>query len=61
MISNSKIFTDSIFGISSGQTGLDLSDNDTNTVEKVYEESSIVKMNITQPTVPSNQGIAKDK
>ncbi len=61
MISNSQIFTDSVFGVSSGQSAVDISANDTATIERMYQEYPLVKMNATQPTVPSNQGIAKDK
>ena len=61
MISNSQIFTDNVFGVSSGKSAVDLSVNDTTTIEQAYQENPLVKMNVTQPTVPSNQGIAKDK
>jgi hypothetical protein len=60
MESNSQIFTTTVFGNSSGLTQEQLNQKNTETVEMVYQERIISKMNNRQPIVPSNQHIAKD-
>ena len=61
MASTSTVFTNAIFGISSGDTAANLAAKSTSTIEEVYGQYPLIKMNVTQPTIPSNQGIAKDK
>lgn len=60
MISNSQIFTSSVFGNGSGMTSAEQSERNTNTIEKVYQEYIISKFNNKVPLVPSNQVKAKD-
>jgi hypothetical protein len=61
MISNSKIFTTSVFGNSSSLTSEELAAKNTKTVQEYYGQYQLLKMNSVLPNVPSNQGIAKDK
>jgi len=61
MITNSSIFTDTIFGTSSGKTAAELTGKNSDTQEKYLNQTPESKMNYKIPTVPSNQGIAKDK
>jgi len=61
MIANSQIFTTTVFGNSSSQTVADLQDKNTSTIEAVYKQQGMTKMHHKQPTVPTNQRIAKDK
>jgi hypothetical protein len=61
MISNSKIFTTSVFGTSSSLTSEELAMKNTETVQEYYGQYQLLKMNSALPNVPSNQGIAKDK
>lgn len=61
MITNSAIFTDSIFGTSSGNTASSIADKNVTTQEAYLNQFNENKMNYRIPTVPSNQGIAKDK
>lgn len=60
MESNSQIFTTTVFGNSSGLTQEELNQKNTETIELVYQERIISKMNNRQPIVPSNQKLAKD-
>ena len=60
MTSNSQIFTNTVFGKSSGLTQEELNQKNTETIELVYQERIISKMSNRQPTVPSNQQLAKD-
>jgi hypothetical protein len=61
MITNSKIFTDTVFGVSSGLSGADQAEKNTSTIEESYTEFPLIKMNAYKTTVPSNQRKAKDK
>jgi hypothetical protein len=60
-ISNSKIFTTTVFGNSSGLSSQDQSNKNTETVEKLYSEYPITKMNTRGVVVPSNQRRVKGK
>jgi len=60
MISNSKIFTTSVFGNSSGVTAEELNRKSTETKELVYQEQVVAKMNNKKPIVPTNQRLVKD-
>jgi len=61
MLTNSAIFTDTIFGISSGKTVAEIIEKNTSTQEEYLSQTNENKMNYKIPTIPSNQGIAKDK
>jgi hypothetical protein len=61
MDSNSKIFTETIFGVSSGSTAEVLASNDRNTQEKYLNSGALSSMSTRVPRVPSNQKIARDK
>lgn len=60
MISNSAIFTSTVFGTSSGLTVEELNQKNITTQELVYKEQVVSKMNNKKPIVPSNQRLAKD-
>jgi hypothetical protein len=57
--SNSKIFTDTVFGVGTDQTSTDLVAKDTNTQETYLSSSSYSNMSTRLPRVPSNQRVAK--
>jgi hypothetical protein len=57
--SNSKIFTDTVFGVGTDQTSTDLVDKDTSTQETYLSSSSYSNMSTQLPRVPSNQRVAK--
>jgi hypothetical protein len=61
MESNSKIFSSSVFGNSSGVTAAELSENNRKTQEKYLGSSTASSLSTRLPRVPSNQRIAKDK
>ena len=61
MESNSKIFTTTVFGNSSGQTAQELAAKDRATQEKYLSTSTTSSMNTRVPRVPSNQRIARNK
>ena len=61
MDSNSKIFTETIFGVSSGSTAEALANYDRNTQEKYLNSGALSSMSTRVPRVPSNQKIARDK
>jgi hypothetical protein len=61
MIANSQIFTTTVFGNSSSQTVSEIENKNTSTIELVYQQQGMTKMNHKQPSVPTNQRIAKDK
>lgn len=58
--SNSKIFTNSIFGTGTNQTVDELINKDRSTQESYLGSSGISHMGTKLPTLPSNQHIAKD-
>jgi hypothetical protein len=60
MDSNSKIFTNTVFGTGSGVTREQLNQKNTETIELVYQERIVSKMNNQRVIVPSNQRIVKD-
>ena len=60
MQSNSQIFTTTVFGTGSGLTQEQLNQRNTTTIEEIYKERIVSKMNNLQPTMPSNHQIAKD-
>jgi hypothetical protein len=57
--SNSKIFTDTVFGVSSDQLAADLTEKDRTTQESYLSSSSYSNMGTELPRVPSNQRVAK--
>jgi hypothetical protein len=59
--SNSKIFTNRIFGNGTNQTSTVLSSITLLAQEKYLESSGISNMGTIVPRVPSNQKIAKDR
>lgn len=61
MISNSQIFTTTVFGESSSLTQEELNEKNTSTMEAVYKEQVVAKMNNKKPIVPSNQHIARGR
>lgn len=60
MESNSQIFTSTVFGNSSGLTREEMNQKNTETIELVYQEQVVSKLNNRRSIVPSNQRIAKD-
>lgn len=58
--SNSKIFTNTIFGTSTDQTSDNLSNKNLSTQETYLASSGISNMGTIVPRVPSNQRVAKD-
>lgn len=60
-IANSTIFTTTVFGNSSGLTAQEQANKNTQTVEQLYSEYPIVKMNTRGVVVPSNQRTIKGK
>jgi hypothetical protein len=61
MESNSKIYTTTLFGLSSALTAHELANKNTSTIETAILDHGTIKMNNILPRVPSNQNIAKDK
>ena len=61
MISNSKIFSTTLFGSSSGLTSAELTAKNTSTIETYLQQQGMNKLNNRIPSVPSNQGKARDK
>jgi hypothetical protein len=60
-VSNSKIFTDAVFGLSTSKTANELTANDTHAQETYLEAGTVSNMSTRVPRVPSNQRVAKDK
>ena len=60
MFSNSKILTTSIFGSSSSDTSANLIQKNTSTIELIYKEQVVSKLNNRVPRIPSNQKKARD-
>lgn len=58
--SNSKIFTDALFGLSTNDTAGALVNKDLTTQEQYLGSSAFSNLSITLPRVPSNQRVAKD-
>lgn len=61
MISNSAIFSSSIFGNSSGATAAELAAKEIETQKTYLTKASEATLRTKLPKVPSNQRIAKDK
>ena len=61
MVSNSQIFSSSVFGNSSGLTADQISENNRKTQEKYLGSSTASSMGTRLPRVPSNQRVARDK
>lgn len=57
--SNSKIFTDTVFGLSTDATSAALVEKDRSTQETYLSSSSYSNMSTRVPRVPSNQRVAK--
>lgn len=60
MTSNSAIFTNTIFGTSSGLTAEEQAALDRSTQEKYLNSVSTSTLGTTVPRIPSNQKIMKD-
>ena len=60
MFSNSQIFATNIFGPGSLDTSANLVQKNTETVELIYKEQVVTKLNNRIPNVPSNQKKARD-
>jgi hypothetical protein len=58
--SNSKIFTDTVFGTGTNQVSTDLIEKNLETQQKYLGSSSYSNLSTRLPVVPSNQRIAKD-
>lgn len=58
--SNSKIFSTSLFGLSTNQDAASLVEKDLNTMVEYLQSSGISNMGTKLPRVPSNQRVAKD-
>jgi hypothetical protein len=59
--SNSKIFTNTIFGTSTNDTAANIADKNLTTQQDYLGSSGISNFGTRLPRVPSNQKIAKDK
>jgi len=59
--SNSKIFTDALFGTGTDMTASELAQKNLTTQQEYLASSSYSNLNTKLPVVPSNQRIAKDK
>jgi|TARA_R110000803_G_scaffold76700_2_gene141403 hypothetical protein len=59
-ISNSAIFSSSIFGESTSNTASELTSIDTTTQENYFAQGTAYKIESKLPSVPSNQRVAKD-
>lgn len=59
--SNSKIFTNAVFGTSTNLTAPELVENDRLTQEKYLSSSNFSNLGTRLPRVPSNQRVAKGK
>jgi hypothetical protein len=59
--SNSKIFTTTLFGKSTGDIAANLSNKNLTTQETYLSSSGISNMGTRLPKLPSNQRIAKGK
>lgn len=57
--SNSKIFTDTVYGTSTDSTSADLTEKERTTQETYLSSSSYSNMSTRLPRVPSNQRVAK--
>lgn len=57
--SNSKIFTDQVFGLGTDATSQDLVEKDRATQETYLESSSYSNLGTQLPRIPSNQRVAK--
>ena len=57
--SNSKIFTDTVYGTSTNATSVELADKERTTQETYLSSSSYSNMSTQIPRVPSNQRVAK--
>jgi hypothetical protein len=58
--SNSKIFTNRVFGTGTDEVSTDLISKNIDTQQVYLESSSYSNLNTRLPRVPSNQRIAKD-
>lgn len=61
MMSNSQIFTSSVFGKSSSKTAAELTEIDRSTQEQYFQQFTSTNLKTKLPRVPSNQGTAKGK
>jgi hypothetical protein len=59
--SNSKIFTTTLFGVGTNDTGGNLASKNLTTQQEYLGSSGISNLGTQLPRVPSNQRIAKDK
>ena len=58
--SNSKIFSTSLFGLSTNQEASAMTEKDLSTMIEYLQSSGISNMGTKLPRVPSNQRVAKD-
>ena len=58
--SNSKIFTNTLFGTGTNQSGTDLVNKNLTTQQEYLGSSGISHLGTRLPRVPSNQRVAKD-
>lgn len=61
MISNSAIFTNTVYGVSSGDISANLAAKAKTTKEEYLGSYSGSNLRTIMPKVPSNQRVAKDK
>lgn len=57
--SNSKIFTDTVYGTTTNATATELTNKERTTQETYLSSSSYSNMSTQVPRVPSNQRVAK--
>jgi hypothetical protein len=57
--SNSKIFTDTVYGTGTDATAADLTEKERTTQETYLSSSNYSNMSTRVPRVPSNQRVAK--
>lgn len=58
--SNSKIFTNRVYGNTSDDTSANLTIKETSTITNYYNSARVANMNSIKPRCPSNQKIAKE-
>lgn len=59
--SNSKIFTTSLFGLSTNDTASNIAKKNLDTQKKYLGSSSISNLSTKRPQIPSNQRVVKGK
>lgn len=59
--SNSKIFTTTLFGLSTNDTASNIANKNLDTQQKYLGSSGISNLSTKRPRIPSNQRVAKDR